>query len=145
MGSKENETSRFLKDKEAEAGRQEEVDLSDTTCGFSIFKGPALQRCGSLFRVGFSLTKDIPLPRFATAKSFVIIYGIASCFLVMAFTYFTGTITTMEKRFNIPSKISGLITVGNDISTVFSSAFLSYYASRGHRPRWVAFGKVSLD
>lgn len=73
---------------------------------------------------------------------FVIVYGIASCFLAMAFTYFTGTITTMEKRFNIPTKISGLITVGNDISTVFSSAFLSYYASRGHRPRWVALGNT---
>ncbi|XP_020806566.1 solute carrier organic anion transporter family member 2A1 [Drosophila serrata] len=127
-GSKETETSRFLKDKEAggdEAKRPEELDPSDITCGFSIFKGPALQR-------------------FATAHMFVIIYGIASCFLAMAFTYFTGTITTMEKRFNIPSKISGLITVGNDISTVFSSALLSYYASKGHRPRWVALGLLII-
>ncbi|KAH8348878.1 hypothetical protein KR084_012110 [Drosophila pseudotakahashii] len=124
MTSEEIETSKFLKDKEAARNgseKQEELDSSDTICGFSIFKGAALQR-------------------FATAHMFVIVYGIASCFLAMAFTYFTGTITTMEKRFNIPTKISGLITVGNDISTVFSSALLSYYASRGHRPRWVALG-----
>ncbi|XP_017054223.2 LOW QUALITY PROTEIN: solute carrier organic anion transporter family member 74D [Drosophila ficusphila] len=127
MASEEIETSRFLKDKEAGGNetQKEEKQSSDTLCGISIFKGPALQR-------------------FATAHCFVIIYGIASCFLAMAFTYFTGTITTMEKRFNIPTKISGLITVGNDISTVFSSAFLSYYASRGHRPRWVALGLIII-
>ncbi|XP_016953445.1 solute carrier organic anion transporter family member 74D [Drosophila biarmipes] len=128
MASEEIDTSKFLKDKEAgrnESEEQEEPKSSDTLCGFSIFKGPALQR-------------------FATAHMFVIIYGIASCFLAMAFSYFTGTITTMEKRFNIPTKISGLITVGNDISTVFSSALLSYYASRGHRPRWVALGLLII-
>ncbi|XP_052840962.1 solute carrier organic anion transporter family member 74D [Drosophila gunungcola] len=128
MASEEIETSRFLKDKEDGRNayeKQEEQESSDTSCGLSIFKGPALQR-------------------FATAHMFVIMYGIASCFLAMAFTYFTGTITTMEKRFNIPTKISGLITVGNDISTVFSSAFLSYYASRGHRPRWVALGLIII-
>ncbi|KAH8401561.1 hypothetical protein KR009_006473, partial [Drosophila setifemur] len=84
------------------------------------------------------------LSRYATAHMFVIVYGISSCFLAMAFTYFTGTITTLEKRFNIPTKISGLISVGNDISTVFTSAFLSYYASRGHRPRWVALGLIIM-
>ncbi|XP_037717409.1 solute carrier organic anion transporter family member 74D [Drosophila subpulchrella] len=128
MASEEIETSKFLKDREAggnESEKQKYPISSDTLCGFSIFKGPALQR-------------------FATAHMFVIMYGIASCFLAMAFTYFTGTISQMEKRFNIPSKISGLITVGNDISTVFSSAFLSYYASRGHRPRWVALGLLII-
>ncbi|XP_039482175.1 solute carrier organic anion transporter family member 74D [Drosophila santomea] len=128
MASEVIEASRFLKDKEAgiDASEAEKrLHSADTTCGFSIFRGPALQR-------------------FATAHMFVIVYGIASCFLAMAFTYFTGTITTMEKRFNIPTKISGLITVGNDISTVFSSAFLSYYASRGHRPRWVALGLLII-
>uniref|UniRef100_A0A6P4FI72 Solute carrier organic anion transporter family member n=1 Tax=Drosophila rhopaloa TaxID=1041015 RepID=A0A6P4FI72_DRORH len=128
MASEEIETSKFLKDKEAGRNapeKQKELESSDTSCGFSILKGPTLQR-------------------FATAHMFVIMYGLAGCFLAMAFTYFTGTITTMEKRFNIPTKISGLITVGNDISTVFSSAFLSYYASRGHRPRWVALGLIII-
>ncbi|XP_001975178.3 solute carrier organic anion transporter family member 5A1 [Drosophila erecta] len=121
MATEAIETSTFLKDKAAEKRR----NSADTTCGFSIFRGPALQR-------------------FATAHMFVIVYGIAGCFLAMAFSYFTGTITTMEKRFSIPTKISGLITVGNDIGTVLSSALLSYYASRGHRPRWVALGLVII-
>ncbi|XP_034670644.1 solute carrier organic anion transporter family member 74D-like, partial [Drosophila subobscura] len=75
---------------------------------------------------------------------YMVIYGIAGCFLSIAFSYSNGTLTTLEKRYKIPTKITGVISVGNDISTVFSSAFLAYYAGRGHRPRWIAFGLVIL-
>ncbi|XP_017090680.2 solute carrier organic anion transporter family member 74D [Drosophila bipectinata] len=126
MASEEKDSveAAFLKDEKAEQNVSE-LEHSDTSCGFSIFKGPTLQR-------------------YAKTHTFVIVYGIASCFMAMAFTYYTGTITTLEKRFNIPTKISGFITVGNDISTVFTSAILSYYASRGHRPRWVALGLIIM-
>ncbi|KAH8253215.1 hypothetical protein KR032_004141, partial [Drosophila birchii] len=85
-----------------------------------------------------------PLSRFATAGMFVVIYGMACCFLSTASSYYAGTITTMEKRFNIPSKITGIIGVGSDISTVFCSASMSYFASRGHRPRWIALGLLII-
>lgn len=61
----------------------------------------------------------------------------------MTYAYFNGTITTIEKRFKIPSKNTGLISVGNDISQMMVSAVLSYYAGRGHRPRWIGFGKFN--
>jgi len=47
MASEEIETSKFLKDREAginESEKREDPISSDTLCGFSIFKGPALQR-----------------------------------------------------------------------------------------------------
>lgn len=39
---------------------------------------------------------------------------------------------------------SGIITVGNDISQMLASVLLTYYAGRGHRPRWMAFGMYTV-
>lgn len=38
----------------------------------------------------------------------------------------------------------GIITVGNDLSQLFVSVILSYYAGRGHRPRWMALGMYTV-
>lgn len=80
--------------------------------------------------------------RFANQTSYVILYGLVGCIFSMTYAYFNGTITTIEKRFKIPSKNTGLISVGNDISQMMVSAVLSYYAGKGHRPRWIGFGKM---
>ncbi|XP_031830783.1 organic anion transporting polypeptide 58Dc [Nomia melanderi] len=93
----------------------------DTSCGIWCMRGPTLQR-------------------FANKKAYVFLYGVLGCIFSASYAYFNGTITTIEKRFKIPSKTTGLITVGNDISQLFVSVVLSYYAGRGHRPRWIAFG-----
>ncbi|XP_046422578.1 solute carrier organic anion transporter family member 74D isoform X1 [Neodiprion pinetum] len=93
----------------------------DTACGIWCFRGPNLQR-------------------FANKKAYVFLYGVLGCIFSASFAYFNGTITTIEKRFKIPSKTTGLISVGNDISQLFVSVVLSYYAGRGHRPRWIALG-----
>lgn len=34
----------------------------------------------------------------------------------------------------------GIISIGNDLTQLFGAVILSYYAGRGHRPRWLAFG-----
>lgn len=61
--------------------------------------------------------------------------------LAGTYAYFNGTITTIEKRYRIPSRNTGIISTGNDISSAFVSAILSYYGGKGHRPRWMAMGK----
>lgn len=66
------------------------------------------------------------------------------CIISATYAYFNGTITTIEKRYKIPSKNTGIISVGNDISTLFLSAIVSYYAGKGHRPRWMAFGLLTV-
>lgn len=62
----------------------------------------------------------------------------------MSYAYFNGTITTIEKRFKIPSRNTGIISVGNDISQLILAAILSYYAGKGHRPRWMGFGLLTI-
>lgn len=57
----------------------------------------------------------------------------------MAFIYIVVTLTTLEKRFKIPSRTTGLILSGNEISQILS-LILTYYGGSGHRPRWIAVG-----
>uniref|UniRef100_A0A182QCQ2 Solute carrier organic anion transporter family member n=1 Tax=Anopheles farauti TaxID=69004 RepID=A0A182QCQ2_9DIPT len=97
----------------------------DTSCGLWMFKGPLLQR-------------------FANKKVYVFMYGVVGCIFSATYAYFNGTITTLEKRYKIPSKNTGIISVGNDISALLLSVILSYYAGKGHRPRWIAFGLLMI-
>lgn len=60
----------------------------ETTCGFWFFRGPFLQK-------------------FANKKAYVMIYGLMGCVMASTFAYFNGTITTLEKRFQIPSRTTG--------------------------------------
>jgi Na+/melibiose symporter-like transporter len=55
-------------------------------------------------------------------------------------SYFNASISTMEKRYKIPSKNMGIISVGNDVSSLFLSAFIAYYGGKSHRPRWISIG-----
>ncbi|XP_055535249.1 solute carrier organic anion transporter family member 1C1-like isoform X2 [Wyeomyia smithii] len=97
----------------------------DTTCGFWILKGSFLQK-------------------FATANAYTFLYGLVGCLFNATFGYFNATITTMEKRFEIPSRNSGIISAGIDMSSLFLLIVMCYYADKGHRPRWVAFGVFSI-
>lgn len=60
----------------------------DTSCGIWILKGSLLQKL-------------------ATQKIFVFLYAISGMFLGSSSSYFSGTITTMEKRFKLPSRTMG--------------------------------------
>jgi hypothetical protein len=48
------------------------------------------------------------LQKFATPFFFLIVYGLLGTIQAMAYVYFVATLTTMEKRFKIPSKTTGL-------------------------------------
>lgn len=58
----------------------------------------------------------------------------------MYYTYFVSMITTIEKLFQIKSKTTGLLMSAVEIGQICTSLFLTYYAGRGHRPRWIACG-----
>ncbi|XP_030560061.1 solute carrier organic anion transporter family member 74D-like [Drosophila novamexicana] len=121
MADEVHEATKFLKAPKSK--RNEGEQLADTQCG--LFKRPRMQS-------------------WATEYMFAVVFGIAGCFVAMAFTYFNGTITTLEKRYRIPSQTTSIIIVGTDISTTLTSGFLGYYAGRGHRPRYIALGLVVM-
>jgi hypothetical protein len=47
------------------------------------------------------------LRKYATPRSFLIVYGLLGTIQAMAYIYFVATLTTLEKRFRIPSKTTG--------------------------------------
>jgi Na+/melibiose symporter-like transporter len=74
----------------------------------------------------------------------VVLYGVLSFVFASSGSYFNGTITTIEKRYKIPSKNMGIISVGNDISSLMLSVFIAYYGGKSHRPRWMGIGLVMV-
>lgn len=61
----------------------------DTMCGYGCIRGAFLQR-------------------FANKKAYVFLYGLLGCIFSACYAYATGTITTIEKRFKIPSRNTGM-------------------------------------
>lgn len=61
----------------------------DTKSGIWIFKGPKYQIL-------------------ANKKALIVLIGITSCLISSTFSYFGGTITTIEKRFKISNKTTGI-------------------------------------
>lgn len=96
---------------------------SDTECGLGPFAPHWLQM-------------------FASKQAFLIVFCIAWVLLGMYHTYFVSAITTIEKLFQIQSKITGIIMSATEIGQIGSSLLLTYYGGQGHRPKWIAWGMV---
>ncbi|KAJ9574436.1 hypothetical protein L9F63_025920, partial [Diploptera punctata] len=80
------------------------------------------------------------LRKFGTPRYFLIVYSLLGTVQAMAFVYFVATLTTLEKRFKIPSRTTGIVISGNEISQILLSLTLSYYGGKGNRPLWIAWG-----
>uniref|UniRef100_A0A2M4BDH4 Solute carrier organic anion transporter family member n=1 Tax=Anopheles marajoara TaxID=58244 RepID=A0A2M4BDH4_9DIPT len=93
-------------------------------------------------RCGLSWWHPRWLQRFATPRSFILVYGFLGTVQAMAYIYFVITLTTLEKRFKIPSSTTGIILSGNEISQILLSLILSYVGGHRNRPRWIAWGVV---
>ncbi|XP_055590283.1 solute carrier organic anion transporter family member 74D [Uranotaenia lowii] len=96
----------------------------------------------SNFLCGLSCWHPSWLQRFATPRSFIMVYGFLGTVQAMAYIYFVITLTTLEKRFKIPSSTTGIILSGNEISQILLSLILSYVGGYRNRPRWIAWGVV---
>lgn len=58
---------------------------------------------------GFTFWHPGWLQKYANSKSFLLIYGFLGTVQAMAGLYFLITLTTLEKRFKIPSQTTGKI------------------------------------
>lgn len=56
---------------------------------------------------GFKYWQPSWIQKFATIKCFVVVYGLLGTIQAMGFVYFSNTMTTVEKRFEIPSAVMG--------------------------------------
>ncbi|KAJ6641301.1 Solute carrier organic anion transporter family member 74D, partial [Pseudolycoriella hygida] len=106
-----------------------------------IFRNAPLQRESIC---GIGPIRGRFLQKFANKKSFILVFGIVGLIFSSTHAYYNGTITTMEKRFKIPSQNMGFISTGNDITAFLLSMLIAYYGGRGNRPRWIAIGILSI-
>lgn len=85
------------------------------------------------------------LQRFARIKIFVLLLSIlVTLQQALSSGYINSVITTIEKRFEIPSSFSGLIASSYEIGNVITVIFVSYLGSRRHIPVWIGIGKYIL-
>ncbi|KAG1650302.1 Solute carrier organic anion transporter family member 3A1 [Nymphon striatum] len=88
-------------------------------------------------------------PEFLQCFSRPIVFLIVFCFIGLIqgafFTYFVGVITTVEKRYAFKSKVTGIISIADNLSPVIISLLVGYFGGAGHRTRWVAFGTLIAD
>ncbi|XP_053160137.1 solute carrier organic anion transporter family member 4C1-like isoform X5 [Hemicordylus capensis] len=54
------------------------------------------------------------------------------------------SISTIEKRFEMNSFLSGVISAGYDISFCVLCLFVSFFGARGHKPRWLALASFLI-
>lgn len=80
--------------------------------------------------------------RFASTNFFMVIFLLAYVLQGCYFTYFVSVITTIEKLFHIKSASIALLLNFSEIGQIATSLLLTYFAGRGHRPRWIACGML---
>ncbi|XP_046384206.1 solute carrier organic anion transporter family member 5A1 isoform X2 [Ischnura elegans] len=85
------------------------------------------------------------LQRFAGIKVFVLLLSfLVTLQQALSSGYINSVITTIEKRFEIPSSLSGLVASSYEIGNVITVIFVSYLGSRRHIPVWIAVGSVIM-
>ncbi|UYV61535.1 SLCO5A1 [Cordylochernes scorpioides] len=102
----------------------EEEDIRD--CGILSFRPRCIQR-------------------FANIQAFVFL----SCVLVtlqqaLSSGYFNSVITTIEKRFDIPSRVSGGIASTFELGNLLTIIFVSYLGTHRHIPIWIGKGIIVM-
>lgn len=88
VGSTKLEKEKMIPPKDFEILYKEHPLTEETTCGLGPIRSAWLQK-------------------FANKKAYVFIYGLLGCTFSASYAYFNGTITTIEKRFQIPSRTTG--------------------------------------
>ncbi|XP_063996561.1 solute carrier organic anion transporter family member 4C1 [Pogoniulus pusillus] len=54
------------------------------------------------------------------------------------------SISTIEKRYELNSSSTGLISASYDIAFCILSLFISFFGERGHKPKWLAFSAFMM-
>lgn len=79
---------------------------------------------------------------FASTNMFMVVFLFAWVLQGMYQTYFVSVITTIEKLFQIKSKTIGMLLSAGEVGQISTALLLTYFAGRGHRPRWIGIGMV---
>uniref|UniRef100_A0A8D0C2Z1 Solute carrier organic anion transporter family member n=1 Tax=Salvator merianae TaxID=96440 RepID=A0A8D0C2Z1_SALMN len=101
-------------------------ESSEEGCGIGGFAPSALQICNN-------------------AKGYLLFYSLLSVSQGIVVNGLVNvSISTIEKRFDLNSSLTGVISAGYDISFCMLCLFISFYGERGHKPRWLALASFLI-
>ncbi|XP_062484484.1 solute carrier organic anion transporter family member 4C1 isoform X2 [Pezoporus occidentalis] len=102
------------------------AQFGEGLCGWGCFTPRALQVCNN-------------------PEGFLAMYSLLAIFQGMVVNGLINiSISTIEKRYELNSSLTGLISASYDISFCILALFVSFFGERGHKPRWLAFSAFML-
>ncbi|NXU16072.1 SO4C1 protein, partial [Pardalotus punctatus] len=108
------------------AGPGPDPDPEEGPCGWGPFAPRALQFCNN-------------------SEGYLAAYSLLAIFQGLVVNGLINiSISTIEKRYELNSSLTGLISASYDIAFCVLSLFVSYSGERGHKPRWLAFSAFML-
>ncbi|KAM9853069.1 solute carrier organic anion transporter family member 1C1 [Aulostomus maculatus] len=81
----------------------------------------------------------------SSLKMFLVALSFAYFAKALSGSYMKSTITQLERRFDIPSYLIGVIDGSFEIGNLFVIAFVSYFGAKLHRPKIIAVGCVLMS
>uniref|UniRef100_A0A8C6WF87 Solute carrier organic anion transporter family member n=1 Tax=Neogobius melanostomus TaxID=47308 RepID=A0A8C6WF87_9GOBI len=78
-------------------------------------------------------------------KMFLVALSFAYFAKALSGSYLKSTITQLERRFDIPSYLIGVIDGSFEIGNLLVIAFVSYFGAKLHRPKIIAMGCVLMS
>ena len=142
---------------------QRSLGVESSTSGYSVGSGSKLLRGGTerdliieneLFQLqspseerqcGIGPFKPLCIQSCANIKLFVFMM----CMLItmsgtLSTGYLNSVITTIEKRFELGSSMSGLIAASYEFGSLVAVVFISYFGGRRHIPHWIGKGVILM-
>ncbi|KRX84529.1 Solute carrier organic anion transporter family member 3A1 [Trichinella sp. T6] len=83
--------------------------------------------------------------RHANISSFLCLFCICFALETASFTLFVSALQSIERHFQIPSKLSGTIVSAGDIGYILTVVLLAYMGSKGNRARWIGSGCILIS
>lgn len=108
------------------APRRPPPECEEGPCGWGSFTPRALQLCNN-------------------PEGYLSAYSLlAVCQGIVVNGLINVSISTIEKRFELNSSLTGVISASYDIAFCVLSLFVSFFGERGHKPRWLAFSSFMI-
>lgn len=80
-----------------------------------------------------------------TPRGFLLFLCAASFLQGMTVNGFVNTVvTSIERRYDLHSYESGLVASTYDLAACLCLAFVGYFGGRGHKPRWLGWGVLTM-
>ncbi|XP_077563541.1 solute carrier organic anion transporter family member 74D-like isoform X2 [Haemaphysalis longicornis] len=94
------------------------------------------------YRCGCGHFRPDWLQRFATSRFYGVVFGLLGISQGAYRAYMVGTLSSVEKRFSISSRVSSVILVADDFSPLLATVVFLVFLRRTSMPNWISGGML---